>query len=207
MPSFLFTCRNDTLEGMPRERPAPTTQQNKHKARDEQKQSGISSSLRHRRLLRCGSILAPTDSSTMMKEIHSLLLICSILALIQSSSEGRALIENPQDHYCGKTWPHAFETCPLPCPGNTDEECASLGEEYSCFPYTGCRDKVGGGGNNLNGADVEKEEEGDGGAGVQLGEDGQDIALSNQYCGATWYVFMWSNIVYVIGRAALLYTH
>lgn len=117
--------------------------------------------------------------------MRPLLLLLTAASAKATANPLRNLQENPRDHYCGLTWPDAFETCSLPCPGETDDECSSLGEGYGCFGYTGCRDKVGAE-NSPIGNDGEAQE--DTVEGVQLGADGQNIVDANKYCGATWYV-------------------
>jgi hypothetical protein len=105
-----------------------------------------------------------------------------LLKIILSSTTSTA-IENPQDHYCGLSWPDAFDNCPKPCPSQDDSDCISLGANFKCYGYTGCRDKVGdgedasGGQESSNGNLVESGEE---------GEDGEDVVEANKYCGATW---------------------
>ena len=100
--------------------------------------------------------------------------------------DNRSLVENPTNHYCGLTWPDAFDRCPLPCPSQQAEECASLGSGYDCFGYTGCNERVGGGGGgNESGGGVALNEGGNGGGGGGSSSE-SDVVANNKYCGATW---------------------
>ena len=91
------------------------------------------------------------------------------------SNSGRTLEENPTNHYCGLTWPDAFDRCPLPCPSQQADECAVLGSGYDCFGYTGCNDRVGDSSETVL-LPVEEE----------VGNGGSDIVENNKYCGASW---------------------
>jgi hypothetical protein len=100
-----------------------------------------------------------------------------------AGSQRRSLEENPLDYYCGTSWPNAADACMQSCPDGDDAVCSnSLGEEYFCFGYTGCNDKLAtddgsdGDGSNAVG-DVE---------GVDVSEDEDLLVAANKYCGATW---------------------
>jgi hypothetical protein len=49
---------------------------------------------------------------------------------------------NTQDGFCGTDYFQAVEECQLPCPtGNNDECINALGQNYTCFLFTGCTEK------------------------------------------------------------------
>jgi hypothetical protein len=91
-------------------------------------------------------------------------------------------VENPLDQYCGTTWPDAFESCPLACPGGEDGECSSLGETYRCFGYTGCNAKLGGGQAEAEGETVVE----DGVVEEEVADEGGNVVDQNKYCGSSW---------------------
>ena len=86
------------------------------------------------------------------------------------------------DYYCGTDWADAFETCPKHCPSGEDQECIDeLGEEYKCWYFTGCHDKI------MNG---EFDGNGDSG-GSSGGGDNQEL-INNNFCGTSWIQAMLS---------------
>ena len=94
--------------------------------------------------------------------------------------------DNPNDHYCGTTWPDAYANCHKPCSSQSDDECADLGSEYGCFGYTGCKKKLG-----LDEVDVVEEEDVVETETVTVEEGGGecDTLMGRQmYCGKTWQV-------------------
>ena len=108
--------------------------------------------------------------------VRFLLLIVAPLLSITSA------VTNEHQHYCGKSWPDAFDNCYLPCPTQSDSECAVLGNgiddgEWKCFGYTGCKDKLGLVDEETPETDDE-EEEGESSIAVIQDED--------SYCGLSW---------------------
>ena len=90
-------------------------------------------------------------------------------------------VANEHQHYCGKTWPDAFDNCHKPCPTQSDAECASLGngvdnDDWKCFGFTGCVDKLNDGSESAEPV-VE-----DTVVGTIISEE----EVSDSYCGATW---------------------
>ncbi|KAL3795552.1 hypothetical protein HJC23_009265 [Cyclotella cryptica] len=117
-----------------------------------------------------------------MRPLHLLLVFSLTSALRCSNADGsttsknigRSLQDkNPQDSYCGTSWPDAFESCPQSCPGGDDSECQSLGSSFQCYGYTGCTAKLNEGGDSNSVQDV---------GNVEAGENDE----ANNYCGETW---------------------
>lgn len=46
------------------------------------------------------------------------------------------------DAFCGTDYFQAVADCTLGCPSGEDLECRDLGQEYSCFMFTGCSAKI-----------------------------------------------------------------
>ena len=124
--------------------------------------------------------------TTMRRPLHLLLVLPPSSTLHFSNADSRTTKnniinidrslqdKNPQDSYCGSSWPDAFESCPKSCPGGDDSECQSLGIGYKCFGYTGCTAKLNGGGNSTSFDD-----------GGKVEAEGGENALDN-YCGENW---------------------
>lgn len=49
-----------------------------------------------------------------------------------------------EDYFCGLSWSHAADECPHACPSGEDTECVALAgsEDYGCFFFTGCWDRI-----------------------------------------------------------------
>ena len=72
--------------------------------------------------------------------IASYTLLLLLLLLTHNTTLTQA---NTLDNYCGKDWVNAANACPKHCPSGNDSECIDeLGEEYGCFLFTGCHDRV-----------------------------------------------------------------
>jgi hypothetical protein len=116
------------------------------------------------------------QEKTMAKSQRLLLLLSIVTSSIQAT-------DNEHQHYCGKSWPDAFENCYKPCPTQSDDECSSLGgDEFKCFGYTGCVDKLNEGGSGTESAEAVEEDD-DTNQQVSVIETASD---SDFYCGATW---------------------
>src|SRR5210317_1707285 len=72
------------------------------------------------------------------------LIASSTLLLLLLLTHNTTLTQaNTLDNYCGKDWVNAANACPKHCPTGNDSECIEeLGEEYGCFLFTGCHDRV-----------------------------------------------------------------
>ena len=112
-----------------------------------------------------------------------------LLLLLLLLAHNTTLIQaNTLDNYCGKDWVNAANACPKHCPSGNDSECIDeLGDEYGCFLFTGCHDRVEAG--EFGFRDPEPDDDdgggGDGGSGGGSGEGGgvdEDIG-KNRYCG------------------------
>jgi hypothetical protein len=104
-----------------------------------------------------------------------------LLLIVTSPSQA---IDNENQHYCGKSWPDAFENCYKPCPTQSDEECSSLGgDEFKCFGYTGCVDKLNDGGGGETDSAEAVEEDDDTQQQINVVETMSD---SDFYCGTSW---------------------
>ncbi|KAL7542699.1 hypothetical protein ACHAXR_012004 [Thalassiosira sp. AJA248-18] len=99
-------------------------------------------------------------------------------------------LETSDDYYCGLTWPHAATSCPKHCPTGQDSECAdALGDNFGCFFFTGCREKIDNGefvGGDPNDASA---------TGLVGGQDGSSSEATttqsnNNFCGQSWITAM-----------------
>jgi hypothetical protein len=114
--------------------------------------------------------------------------ICSLLLIVVHLVPVSLAVTNEQQHYCGKSWPDAFENCYRPCPGQSDSECSSLGngvdnDDWKCFGYTGCVDKVGEDGGGTDDSSGETEEQVEVGVVETISNTGD---AGDFYCGASW---------------------
>merc|ERR1719223_329282 len=50
-------------------------------------------------------------------------------------------VAHPGTYYCGRNYTDASESCALPCPGGSSQECSELGPEFACYASTPCDDK------------------------------------------------------------------
>lgn len=115
-----------------------------------------------------------------MKGRHVRFLFLTVAPILPLTSA----VSNEHQHYCGKTWPDAFDNCYLPCPTQTDSECASLGMgiddgEWKCFGYTGCNDKLGLVDEDEETTEMEEEQE-EGESSITV------IQKDDSYCGLSW---------------------
>jgi hypothetical protein len=102
----------------------------------------------------------------------------TFLLLIAAIIPTTAALTNEHQHYCGKTWPDAFDNCYKPCPTTSDEECSSDDPTWKCFGYTGCVDKLG------SGEDSSAVEEVEQGSVETISSSG--ATDTDFYCGASW---------------------
>jgi hypothetical protein len=102
-------------------------------------------------------------------QLSNLLILLVHLQLFANAAE------NPNEFYCGESWPDAFENCQKECLSGEDSECSSLGSGFKCYGYTGCVDK-------LNDETVDVDVDGGGsGTSIAAADNGSDY-----YCGTSW---------------------
>lgn len=109
--------------------------------------------------------------------------LSALLLILVPFSPLTSAVTNEHQHYCGKTWPDAFDNCYLPCPTQSDAECASLGngadnDEWKCFGFTGCVDKLNAGSGGEAAEPVVED--------TVVGTVVTEEEVSDSYCGATW---------------------
>ena len=94
---------------------------------------------------------------------------------------------NTLDNYCGKDWVNAANACPKHCPTGDDAECIDeLGDEYGCFLFTGCHDRVEAGEFGERDPEPDNESGGDGESGGEGGAQDLEEVGKNRYCGVNF---------------------
>lgn len=69
------------------------------------------------------------------------LLLVSVYNIVLTNAQA-----GNEDYYCGLDFMEVGKNCLLPCPSGQDSDCTNaLGDEYVCFFFTGCADKVANG--------------------------------------------------------------
>lgn len=69
------------------------------------------------------------------------LLLVSVYNIVPTNAQA-----GNEDYYCGLDFFQVTEECALPCPSGEDSDCTNaLGDEYACFFFTGCADKIANG--------------------------------------------------------------
>eukprot|EP00956_Cyclotella_meneghiniana_P035990 scaffold120016_cov74-Cyclotella_meneghiniana.AAC.3 len=87
-----------------------------------------------------------------MQVVLTLLLVVSMYNIALTNAQA-----GNEDYYCGTDYLEVGQNCALPCPSGDDSECFNaLGDDYVCFFFTGCADKIANGfvPPSLGGADV-----------------------------------------------------
>eukprot|EP00956_Cyclotella_meneghiniana_P015622 scaffold24036_cov94-Cyclotella_meneghiniana.AAC.4 len=76
-----------------------------------------------------------------MQVVLPLLLAVSVYNIALTNAQA-----GNEDYYCGVDFFRVTEECALPCPSGEDSECSNvLGDDYACFYFTGCANKIANG--------------------------------------------------------------
>ena len=69
------------------------------------------------------------------------LLLVSVYNIVLTNAQA-----GTEDYYCGIDFMEVGNNCLLPCPSGQDSVCSNaLGDDYVCFFFTGCADKIANG--------------------------------------------------------------
>lgn len=107
---------------------------------------------------------------------HLVVVFVATFSQLSNTSAQSDTSATNSDYFCGTNWPDAALNCHAPCPPNDDAHCSSLfGDDYECYGFTGCKDKL----------PDESDENADNSVVDEEAATSSDPSINN-FCGKSW---------------------